>query len=221
MKVLIVGHSYVKRLKSYIRKKERNRNITNFAPYLNVGNIKIRNQTLSVTNVVLAGHSGLKVKEPDHLRWVEDNVKIHRPDATCIELGTNDFTSEEDGPAEKSYYRVCTVYRKYRSTYQNIKQISKVVVGSQVISRPKLKRNRKTAYDRRRNLFNAMLRELEREDKHFVAHKHRHSSLKSLRSDISKDGIHPDTEKGLILYKKSVKDASVLAVKRMVNLGYL
>ncbi len=66
-----------------------------------------------------------------------------------------------------------------------------------------------------------MLKELEKQDNHFVAHKHRRSALKNLHDSVSSDGIHPTSDWGLKIYSQSVKDAVVLAVRRMKRLGYI
>ena len=219
--MLIIGHSFIKRLKKHLRRKAKNKHLNNFVHALNLHHIRIGNSIVQVDEVILEGRSGLKISEAKDLRWVEDQVRAHRPDITYEDIGTNDLTSDRSDPEGISYTRVRQKYREFRASVHNIRNVSKVVVASNIIARPKLNGEKLKAFNNRRKLYNAMLKELEREDQHFLAHKHRYTSLRSLRADISQDGIHPDTPKGLKQYTTSIKDAIVLAMRRMVRLGYL
>jgi len=213
MRILIAGHSFVRRFREYL--------ITfnglpryylwwqflNFAPWIG----------LPFEDIFICGNSGQKADWLGLLA-VRRSVDLFTPDILLIELGTNDLAQQLP-----CYFsdNICSaaVAGNIIHLCDDLYLSGKVnfFVICLVVQRRKLRGDlTRTCFDRRRKHFNHCIRELAKTRPYVLPYKHDRTILVNLKPyDTSNDDIHVTSCQGLRLYNFSIRKAVLMSLARV------
>ena len=189
MKVLIVGHSFVKSLSDYF---EYNMNISNARDVR--FKLKLDNE---VSKVYLYGKRGATVC--DGFQVPSSLIESTSPDIIIVELGCNDLALG----IEKEI--IADQLMEFSLKCQN-QYGAKVVVICGILFREDL-----TERNRDIKILNSLIKNKTETHRNIIFHEHHLIKKQPIRK-VSRDGIHPNSALGRKLYTKSITSSVQTAV---------
>lgn len=196
-RVLITGHSFVKRYCDYLK--------TNFeakTPF---------NKALGLPfeEVYIFGKGGLKADEVG-LNLILAKSNEVKPEVVLIEIGTNDL-SDSDSQVLPTIYHIFFLCTKL------FEQGVKKVILCEVIARRKFRGSTtQQQFLTKQKQFNILLNRFPQQHPDIIVWRHQRSKLRNLtKGEISTDNIHITTPKGFKWYNFSIRAAIIKGLKSL------
>ena len=203
MNILIVGHSFVRRYRDYLNKKNGSQNNHNHC----LG--------LPCENIYITGKGGLKA-DKDGLNLIITKTKQVNPDLVVIELGTNDLAIEAKDEIDQ--VNTSLHYLFYICEQLFVLGVQKIVL-CEIVARRRLRGYTTQAeFDRKRQHHNSLLQNFSKLNPNIIIWKHERSKLRNLKdTEITSDQIHITTDHGFQLYNFSIRAAIIKGLKAIKN----
>ena len=211
MRTLIIGHSFVRRYRKYLRQlAPEDFDIPNIGITADFGN----HFGLAARRTVnVQGRSGLALNSYG-IFYIKDRIARCQPELLVLEIGTNDI-SHGARPQE--------VVHKLDSLFEELVNYSSVkfIVVNQLVQRRKNRHCSNEVFERQRLAYNALLQNLAKNHpEHVFVFRHDRSILVNLQPDrITTDEIHITSPEGLQLYHLSMRRA-ITKAQTILEFGY-
>lgn len=200
--ILVLGHSYVKRYERDMKKEAR------------FNDSSLKSAAGFTENDMITpwfcGEPGGKVSELliDH----ESSIIRYHPHIVIIDMGINDVSNHLIFPE----YVAENLVKHAETILENFTEIE-IIVLCYVLRRDRMSRSIKPvdAYNLDVDTFNHEI--LRQTRKNIKILRWKHVGLKTLTTEVSSDGVHPDTFIGKLRYKKSIYAACKMARNEMLR----